>query len=149
MSDPSAEQPRDGGGRFSHKPAGEVELDLSQPNHDEGLPNSAEVITAGPDELDEYVYHDSWQVRADATANPHLNDEHVEFLTDPDQHIGVRSGMALHWRPGVADRLRNDPSETVRAMAAGSWEYTAADRERLTRDPAVARIHRLFFAPAQ
>lgn len=149
MSDRSTEQPRDGGGRFANKPASEVELDLSQPYGEMELPNSAEVITAGPEELDQYVYHDSWQVRADATANPHLNDEHVEYLTSPDQPTGVRYGMATHWRPGVAERLENDPSETVRALAAESWEYTAADRERLVRDPAVARIHRLFFAPAQ
>lgn len=151
MTDRFSEQPRDQGGRFAHKPADEVEIDLGHqdPGSAQPLPDSAQVITADPDELDEYVYHDSWEVRADATANPHLTDEHVDFLTSPDQHVGVRSGMAMSWRPGVARRLENDPSSVVRATIAESWEFTPADRERLLRDPAVSRIHRLFIAPAQ
>lgn len=150
MSDQFSEQPRQADGKFGSKPASESDLDLSSSNGFDSapLPDSAEVITAGPGELDEYVYHDSWEVRADATANPHLTDEHVDYLTSCDQPVGVRAGMASSWRPGVAARLADDPSPTVRAFAAESWEFTAADRERLAQDPAVARI-RALLAPAR
>lgn len=139
------QHPRGDGGRFTTKPAGEADLELG-PSTPEELPDSATVISAGPGDLDEYVYHDSWEVRADATANPHLTDAHVEHLTDPGQPVGVRAGMAMSWRPGVARRLADDPSPTVRAMASESWEYTSADRARLASDPAVARIRELLRA---
>lgn len=141
---------RDDSGRFSAKPAGEsdVDLGLSSPGsgEDGSLPDSATIISADPGELDDYVYHDSWEVRADATANPHLTDAHVEHLTDPGQPVGVRAGMAMSWRPGVAQRLQDDPSPTVRAFASESWEYTSEDRARLASDPAVARIRSLLHA---
>lgn len=141
---PGAEQPRDPHGRFGPVPASESEVDLrSGAQVEDQLPDSATVITAGPAELDDYVHHPSWEVRADATANPHLSDEHVEHLTSPDQPVGVRAGMAMSWRPGVAERLENDPSPTVRAMASESWQYTEQDRERLRQDPAVARVREL------
>lgn len=139
-----AQHPRGDGGRFARKPAGESDVELGPSSSGEAeLPDSATVISAGPAELDEYVYHDSWEVRADATANPYLSDAHVDHLTSPDQPVGVRAGMAMSWRPGVAERLADDPSPTVRAMVCESWEFTSQDRERLSRDPAVARIREL------
>lgn len=151
MINPSTNQPRDSDGRFGHKPAAEVDLSLGAGySHDEEpLPDSVQVITAEPGELDQYVYHGSWEVRADATANPHLTDEHVAELCRPDQPIGVRAGMSLNRRPGVAAYLANDPSATVRSQVSEHWEFTDDDRCRLLGDPVVARIHRLLGAPAQ
>lgn len=140
---------RDHLGRFSHGSAAEVDLndlggpgaDLYAPGSRFHAPDSVDVITAQPHDLDAYVHHPDPYVRADATANPGLTDEHVEVLADPHiQPEHVRHSLSLCPRPGVAARLANDPSPTVRLSASESWDYSDADRQRLRSDPAVSRL---------
>lgn len=139
-------QPRDPAGRFGHVPAHEADIDLGA-SYEETTVDPAQVLDAGPDEVDQFVYHDDWQVRADATANPHLTQAHLDYLSGHDQPLGVRAGVALSWCPGAAQRASKDPSPTVRALAAERrWDMTPHDRERLAADPAVARINALISA---
>lgn len=144
--EPSA-HPRGTGGRWASKPpADEVDLDLDAGG---SSPDSVTVVTASGAELDAYVHHPDWEVRADAAANPLIDDDQATYLADPDtQPQAVRITMASSYRPGCGRRACADPSPSVRMVAAGSYELTAADRALLADDPCLVRLNSIL-RPAQ
>ena len=146
-------------GRFAEKPpapeANGIELTETPPEpadlagswarHERTsqIPDSIQVITCDRDELDRYVYHPDWEVRADAAANPHLNDVQAAWLAKPTQPEGVRAAVAQSGVPGATERASKDPSATVRAVASTSFDLSDSDRQRLASDPAVGKIREL------
>lgn len=105
-------------GKFAAKITGETSLDALADH----TPSVDTVIEAHGQELDRYVHHHDTVVRVAAAANPHLSDEQVSYLSDPDvQPAVVRLEVARSGSSYAYDALIDDPSPTVRAFISQHW----------------------------
>lgn len=108
------------------------------------IPASHDIIEADSVDLDDFVTHPDWRVRADAASNPHLTLEQARFLADPDdQPEPVRASVAMSGKPGFAELVSRDPSPTVRSLAQMAWDVDPETDARLRRDASVSRIRHL------